>query len=236
MVAKLLGANFLYNVSIDVKPGTLYDFHHTTDELVAAHKGSSKGLQFALYATYAGAGPRYEIFVPLDKLGDLDDMSENHEVMADHYGPAAGRSKLQAWGEAASAFTTKIYTRKPEQSNLHAKDENGMPNIIYRMRIRTAPGKLYTLDDTTKQLVEAHRKSKHGVSFSLFAVYAGGGSDFDLFVPRDSLAKLDSMAENHAVAEDVLGEGPGRALLSAWGNAITSFEVDLLQLQPTQSI
>jgi hypothetical protein len=226
---------YLYRVRIEGIPGRLYDLHLNTDKLVAAHKKSDKGLRFATYSVYAGPGPSFDLIVPLGSLGDLDGLSENHEVMVDAYGEEEGRRSLKEWGETINSFETSILKQLPEHSTLSNKAGANYPPYLYHLVIKGIPGRLYELDETSQRLADAHRKVNDGLQFALYAVYAGPGTQYEFFIPSNDLAGLDSWADNDQVVVKAFGE-QGRQILRNWGESIASFRSEILQLEESQSI
>jgi len=132
-------------------------------------------------------------------------------------------------------------TLRPRAELSYNFNEMNLPNMRYLSvtRVTVRPGHTAEYEESRKMIKAAHEAAKLADGFSIWEVTSGApAGTFFQFVPRKTLAELDSGATIHGQAYTAaLGGDTGQKKLAALAaSAIISSETDQLEFTPSQSV
>lgn len=83
-------------------------FEIALDKILAAHKKSKDGRDgIDVWLTYVGAGDTTFVWIPIEKLGEMDKWKHSVDIVRDVY-PEEGDDILKDLADACSSWETRI--------------------------------------------------------------------------------------------------------------------------------
>jgi len=198
---------FLFMLRGDVDPSMMTEYTEAIGAISEAHRQHDNGNNWAAYMPLTGDGtPRFHIFIPLQKAGDIDGWTPMWQVMSEVHGPEKTAEVLttisKCWTPESLLLNYNSAVSNPSDPALMAP-----PPFAYHMTVRVQPGANFEYFGMTQKFVEAHGSHEDGMHWIGYNNMIGGaGPEIHYFIALDKLGDMDSWPMNAQVMIDSLGQ------------------------------
>jgi hypothetical protein len=226
---------FVYLLRGEVDPGMMSEYSDAVEKAVAASRDHEKGQEWAAYtALTGGSSPRFQYFIPMKKIGEMDDWTPLFQMLSEAYGPEA----------AVELSTTLSECWTPESlllgymgmvSNPAAQPPTGPPPFAWHLHVGVKPGMVFEYISLVQKIVEAHSSHERGMNWIAYSNMVGGdGSEFHYFIAMNKLGDMDEWPLSPQVMIESVGEEEWKKMQKRF-TEISTGQSEILVLSPTHS-
>jgi hypothetical protein len=206
----------LYLIKNKVDAEKYDDYQSAIEKIVTAHKQHDSGNNWAAFSPMFGSSdPVYYYFLPVQKLGEIDDWIPNMRVVADIHGNATTTEIFRVIGESTES-RNMILMYSPQLSNPSPDWTGAVPNFVYHVHSKVDPARVPEHLSLIQKMATAHKDHEKGLHWAGYTVFAGGSAaEYHFFLGLDKMGEMDEWPMGPEVLEAKYGSEETKKLLKA---------------------
>jgi hypothetical protein len=226
---------FVYLLRGELDPGMMSEYTDAVEKVVAASRDHENGQQWAAYATLTGGNsPRFQYFLPMQKIGDMDGWTPMFQLLTEAYGRDTAVELSTTLSECWTP-SSLILGYMPMVSNPREVPPTGPPPFAWHLRVGVEPGMVFEYISLVQTIVEAHKSHERGMNWIAYSNVVGGeGSEFHYFIAMDKLGEMDEWPLSPQVMIESVGEEEWKRMQKRF-TEISTGQSEILVLSPTHS-
>jgi hypothetical protein len=228
-------SEFLYVISVTVKPGAVPDYENFAKKIVAgANKIGAPQHWSAWSVSIGGPGRTYNIVLPFNKWSDIDGWTPVPQILTKAYGAAEGRRIMGVGSAASERSETAVYRLLP---NLSTRFRAGAPApaFVHLFVTEVEPRMVKEWEGYLAKLKGAQEKSPEGPPVIRRVSVLGAGNTYVTAVPFQKFAERDNWGKNPELMRDTYGQAQADSLDGVRLRSIRNVRQMVLMYRPELS-
>jgi hypothetical protein len=220
----------------EVDPTMMGDYNQAIQKIVAAHQQHDNGNVWAAYARLTGAGgPKFEFYLPMSKMAEMDAWTPNFQILAAAHGPEEAAKIFQSIQECWTPESLLLAYNPTISNPADGSYRSAPPAAAWHLKVVIDRGAVFEYVGMVQKIVEAHKSHENGLRWIGYSNTVGGhGNEFHFYIMMEKVGDFDGWPTNAQVMSDAIGA-------EAWGEMqqrlaeIGDSESEILLFSPPHS-